>query len=97
MDLHPELALGGAAAGDDFLHAVAVAAQGLEDVLGAVGDTFDHGAEEVAGAVAQREAKDDAAGFGVDVGGAVALEVVDDDRAPPSRAESAAAISLSTV
>lgn len=30
--------------------------------------------------MAQREAKDDAAGFGVDVGGAVALEIVDDDQ-----------------
>ena len=79
MDLHPEPALGGAAAGHDFLHRIAVAAQRPQDVLGAVGDALKDRTKEMARLVAQRQAIDDATRFRIDIGRAIALEVIEHD------------------
>ena len=81
VDLHPQVGFGRAAADDHVFGDEAGGAHGFQDQFGAEGDTFHHGAEDVRRAVAERQAGDGSAGIGVGVGGAVALEMVQDDKA----------------
>ena len=81
MDLEPEGRPGPAAAEEDPLDPEAVRRGVLQDVARPAGGRLVQGADDMARAVGQREARDHPARLRVLVGGAVPLPVVADDQA----------------
>ena len=79
VHLHPVARLRGTAAGDELGRLEARVLEGLEDVRGAVADGLLDRVVDLLGRRAEGEAPHDAAGLGVGVRGAVALEVLVDD------------------
>ncbi len=84
-DLHPEPVPGAAANGDEPFRGGAHFGHHLEVVPGAERGSFQGGAEEVGGGVAERQADVRAAGIGILERGALSLEVGEADEAAGAR------------
>src|SRR5215208_6340905 len=76
MHLHPQLALGRSTGDDVELRLEVLPAHGAQDVLRAVADALDDGAEDMSRGMAQGQSPHHAASQGVGTGSAVALTVI---------------------
>src|SRR5215208_3692138 len=77
MHLHPQLALGRSTGDDVELRLEVLPAHGAQDVLRAVADALDNGAEDVSRGMAQGQTPHHAARQGVGIGGPVAVKIVE--------------------
>src|SRR5215208_6939419 len=81
MHLHPQLALGRTTGDDVELRLEVLSTHGAQDVLRAVADALDDGAEDMSRGMAQGQSPHHAARQGVGIGRAVALKVIEYDQA----------------